>query len=549
MLNDNIEKYSLEQALQIIECHKEKSNSLKNYYLRNINQNEAVTKFLSYLGELEYDLDILNNLISNFQICLFQNQCNFNNEIRKLNEALKKAKNEINNLKGGKNEENFIKNENGIIRSYGNKNMEVKEIGNKNLKKLNNTYKEFDECPNFRNYNRCNTLNGKLCELNNNICNSNYSRRLTYCISRNEDSKCNTNININNKYNIIDDNNNIANKTNNNIIIKKNMTNNKIKKKQKKINYSINLTNNNDHTRNTNKIRNNNKNDDLENHLSCDNCKNNICSYRNNNISMNNIINNDIPFNFNDEINNNINDRNNNNNTNNIILPYNNIDKNTKNNNILYNNLDNNINQVLLTDINNNNDINLNNNIENILSERKNHSSYSMPKKGSIIMNSKRMLKLLNQHNFNKILSEIPKDKDRKINRINNILSLISNDETKLNELKLTFGNNIEIQLMNGDINDEYLNQIENFLYNMNRSGPIIPLSKRFQIHNRARSNSSSKAKKRIKNNNNKNGRMIRQKLREKRLKNKSNQTGLNSRMDFHKVNKKYNYFSDKRLK
>ena len=548
-MNDNNEKYSLEQALQIIECHKEKSNSLKNYYLRNINQNEAVTKFLSYLGELEYDLDILNNLISNFQMFLFQNECNFNNEINKLNEALKKAKNEINNLKDGKNEKNFIKNENGVIRSYGDKSMKVKENGNKNVKKLNNTYKELDEFRNFRNYNRCNTLNGKLCELNNNICNTDYGRRLTYCISRNEDSKCNTNTNIKNKYNIIDDNNNISSKTNNNIIIKKNMTNNKIKKKQKKKNYSINLTNNNDYTHNTNKIRNNNKNNDIKNYLSSDNCKNNICSYRKNSLSMSNNINNDIQFNFNDEINSKINDIYNNNNTNNMIFPYNNIDRNTQNNNIPYNNLDNNLNQVLLTDINNNNNLNLNNNIENILSERKNHSSYSMPKKGSIIMNSKRMPKLLNQNNFKKIISEIPKDKDNKINRINNILSLISSDEKKLNELKLTFGNNIEIQLMNGDINDEYLNQIENFLYNMNRSGPIIPLSKRFQIHNRARSNSSSKAKKRIKNNDNKNIRMIRQKLREKRLKNKINQTGLNPRMDFHNSKNKYNYFSNKRLK
>ena len=548
-MNDNNEKYSLEQALQIIECHKEKSNSLKNYYLRNINQNEAVTKFLSYLGELEYDLDILNNLISNFQMFLFQNECNFNNEINKLNEALKKAKNEINNLKDGKNEKNFIKNENGVIRSYGDKSMKVKENGNKNVKKLNNTYKELDEFRNFRNYNRCNTLNGKLCELNNNICNTDYVRRLTYCISRNEDSTCNTNTNIKNKYNIIDDNNNISSKTNNNIIIKKNMTNNKIKKKQKKKNYSIDLTNNNDYTHNTNKIRNNNKNNDIKNYLSSDNCKNNICSYRKNSLSMSNNINNDIQFNFNDEINSKINDINNNNNTNNMIFPYNNIDRNTQNNNIPYNNLDNNLNQVLLTDINNNNNLNLNNNIENILSERKNHSSYSMPKKGSIIMNSKRMPKLLNQNNFKKIISEIPKDKDNKINRINNILSLISSDEKKLNELKLTFGNNIEIQLMNGDINDEYLNQIENFLYNMNRSGPIIPLSKRFQIHNRARSNSSSKAKKRIKNNDNKNIRMIRQKLREKRLKNKSNQTGLNPRMDFHNSKNKYNYFSNKRLK
>ena len=550
MMNDNNEKYSLEQALHIIESHKEKSNSLKNYYLRKINQSEAVTKFLSYLGELEYDLDVLNNLISNFQMCYLQNESNFNNEINKLNEALKNAKNEISNLKGGKIEKNLIKKETGIIRPYGDKNMKLKKNENKNIKKLNNTCKEFDEFRNYRNFNKGNTLNGKLSEFNNNICNTNYDRRLTYCISRNEDSKCNTNININNKYNIIDDNNNnVANKANSNIMIKKSMTNNKIRKKQKKKNYSINLTNYNDYARSTNKIcKNNKKNEDIKNQLSTDVCKNNICSNRNNSLSMSNNINNDIQYNFNDEINNNIYDRNNSN-TNNIIFPYNNNCKNIQNNNILCNNLDNNINQVLLTDINNNNDFNLNNNIDNILNERKNHSSYSMPKKGSIIMNSKRMPKIINQNNFNRIISEIPKIKDSKINRINNILSLISSDENKLNELKLTFGNNIEIQLMNGDINDEYLTQIENFLYNMNRSGPIIPLSKRFQIHNRARSNSSSKTKKKIKNNDNKNGRLIRLKLREKRLKNKSNKTGLNSRTDFPKSNNKYNYLSNKRLK
>lgn len=541
MINDNNEKYQLEQALQIIECHKEKSNSLKNYYLRNINQSEVVTKFLSYLGELEYDLNILNNLISNFQMCFFQKESNFNNEINKLNEALKKANDEIISLKNEKIDNNFIKNENGIIMSYGDKNMKIKENGNINMKKLNKTYRDFDEFRNFRNYNRCNTLNGKLNELNNNICHTDYGRRLTYYISRNEDSKCNTN--INSKYNIFDDNNNNGNKTNNNIIIKKNMTNNIIKKKQKKINYSINLPNNNDYERNTNKIYNNNINEEIKNHFSSDNCKNNVFSYRDNNLSMRNNINNDLQYNFTDDINNNINERNNNN-INNIIFPYNNIERNTQNNNILYSNLDSNINQVLLTDINNNNDLNINNNIENIITERKNHSSYSMPKKGSIIMNSKRMPKLLKQNSFKKIISEIPKDKNNKINRINNILSLISSDEKKLNELKLTFGNNIEIQLHNGDINDEYLNQIENFLYNMNRSGPIIPLSKRFQIHNRARSNSSSKTKKHIKNNNNKNERTIRQKLREKRLKNKSSHTGLNTRIDFHK----YNYFSNKRL-
>ena len=61
---------------------------------------------------------------------------------------------------------------------------------------------------------------------------------------------------------------------------------------------------------------------------------------------------------------------------------------------------------------------------------------------------------------------------------------IINNDNNKLNELKIIFGNSIEGQIYNGDLNDDFLNKIENVLYYMENSDSIIPFSKRFQIYN-----------------------------------------------------------------
>ena len=41
----------------------------------------------------------------------------------------------------------------------------------------------------------------------------------------------------------------------------------------------------------------------------------------------------------------------------------------------------------------------------------------------------------------------------------------IINNNNKLNELKIIFGNSIEGQTYNGDLNDDFLNKIENVLY------------------------------------------------------------------------------------
>lgn len=41
----------IEEVLKIINAHKIKSNSLKNYFLRNINNNETASQILGHLNE------------------------------------------------------------------------------------------------------------------------------------------------------------------------------------------------------------------------------------------------------------------------------------------------------------------------------------------------------------------------------------------------------------------------------------------------------------------------------------------------------------------
>ena len=429
-MNDS-ENYSLKKALEIINTHKLKSNTLKNFFLRNLNENEYASKILNYLGELEYDLEILNNLMTNFQLNyskLIQsinnttmNECNYNYEINRLYDPLKNGNNNLNNQKNNNN--NFLKiieDNNKIL--YDNINTNNNEENNFN--NLNKTYNQLTNYRNYLRYYSCNTANNESTrnlEPQKKIIDYNTYGRLTYSINK-------------------DENNNSQN--------------------------------------------NDNKNNNIYN------------SYINNNDNSN-VYNN----NFGDNI------------------------KNFNNN------------------INNNFDIN---NPENIYKNKKNYSSYDIPQK-DLIMNYKRMPKYYNQNkNLNDLLSEIPKEKDKKIGRINNILSVISNNQNKLDELKLLFGNNIESQLLNRDIDDEQLDKIENVLCNTQSNKSVIPLSKRFQIHNRARSNSDKKPKRFIRNNNNDNtsNRFIRQKLSEKKFHVKNNKKVWNTERNL--INNRENNYNSK---
>ena len=492
----NGENYPLEQAIEIINCNKMKCNSLKNCYLGNIIHTEIGEKILNYLNELECDLNTLYNLISNSLFCFHQKlkqpEYTYNNECIKLDDANK----EILNFQNG----NALK----LVMN----NKKNKANGKNSKKQVNKTFNNFK---NYSNEKRSNTINGNgnLWENNNNNIDLKSYGRLTYCRSSNENKTINNYTNIPN--------------------IKKNINNNK--------NVKTFMNRHNDK-------ENNNLNNYASNRVLKNNTfKNNICRIKNNDINnFNNIDENNINNLIKRDINNNINTENNlcnnnnnitnnmNNDINNLIKPY-------------YSNLNNDINDENNTDYNflNNNDNNYFDNINKIV--RKNYSSYDAPRRTNIIMNSKRMSKYLNpnKNNFNKIISEIQKDKKDKKNRINNILGAISGNENKLFALKKEFGNNIEYQLLNGDINELYLEKIENFLINMDRRGPLVPLSKRYQIEHRARSNSAFRRKRNIKNNDNKSGRTIKKKYSIQNIKTKNSRNGWNKRKDL--LNKRWNYF------
>lgn len=409
MLNNG--NLSLDQALQIINKHKLKSSSMKNYLLRNMNSNinEPITKILNYLAEVEYDLETLNNLISNYQLCysnLVQDmknwsikECNFNNEIIRLNEALNKANNEISSLRN-----------NNINALYENK--KVNDSNDNNLSKLNKTFTEVD---NYRNY-------------------LNYANFTTSYL----DSPWDQNYFFDGK-------------------------------KYGKLTYN----------RSSN-----------ENHIKPNNSKILNYNYLCNDLTSNNNIDNDI-------------------------------------NNKLYNNI-------------NKDDINLDRKEKfypenDYLNKRKYYPLYNNINKNEnekIYENRNEYINCKNistPHSYYSNNSIIKNDDDR----INNIYYLISSDQNNLNELKSAFGNNIESRLLKGELNDELLDKIENFLCNLKSKKSIIPLSKRFQIQNRAKSNSAKKIKKSIRNSSNsKNNRFIRQKLSLLNLNNKGSQKSLNTTRD-----------------
>ena len=467
MLDNN--NYSLDEALDLINSHKIKSRTLKDCYLKNINKGFS-SEILGYLGELEYDLETLYNLIFNFRqfYCnsignTYDSSCNINWEIDRLNNDLNKAKNDIINLK---KENNLLKkgeNGNKIIFNYKN------EKNNEEIKnRLNKTYNEFENYKNGSDYNLCVYNNNRNLYEPNNGLDKQYYGRLTYVRHSNET-------------------NNIQ-RDNNYINIPSYKINNKNKKKiVNKSNNNNSKNNNINNLNNINSITDQNMNKDITNLI--DNINNiNVNSNNNNGIFDNKINNKNEKENL-----------------------YNNMNNCTNNNIYTNNNIPDDVN------FDNNKNINgdqMNNIFENINPiERKNFSSYNIPNSQSSIMSSKRIIPKYHYQNqtFNSKISKIQKGKDNKMNRINNILSVILNDENKLNEIKSIFGNNIDSQLLNGDINDEYLEKIEKYLCYMGSCKSVIPLSKRFQIQSRAKSNSFKKLKKFY--NNDKNHRFMRQRL------------------------------------
>ena len=470
---NNNEICSIEKVLKIINSHTAKSILLKNYFLRNMNKNEVQSQILGYLDELEYDLRILTNLIEQFQL----SYCNIIQNTNNLSIKECNLINEINRLNlqlNNSNEEIInLQHEINCLKNneYGKVSFSEKikksSPENKNKNELNITYNEMNKYNNYSNFNSGKIFNNDIEQQKNGLDYKNYGR-LTYIRTSNEE---------------------------------KNIKNNKILNKNK------------------NKYNNNIKN------------KFNEKINKNFNKSVNNSEKNIIPYDMlNLYDNNNINNKN----FNNYSI------RNTINNKDIIKNINPKEDIALNLDFNQNLNykINSSNNSVNYLIENKypkeemNYNNFNIQNSTSAVMKSKRIPKYrYKDKNFSVKLSDIPREKNNKINRINNILFILSNDENKANELKSIFGNNIQAQLINGDINSDYLEKIENILCYMKVNKSIIPTSKRFQIQNRAKSNSVRKNNDTLNNN-----RFIRQKLRDKTFNNinKKNKINSNTSRDFY---------------
>ena len=518
----------LDKSLQIISKNIIKSNSIKNYFLKNIMNNEYVSQFLGYLSELEYDLETLNNYISDFQLVnnnMIQNleessikRKNDQNEINRLKRALNKANDEIHNLKDQNNYIQRINRENNNRKNL---------IINEDEKNVDDNESKFNY---FRNYlnstpyqtfgktSKNNRQNLKY-DIDNDICG-----RYTYYRKENEDNKLNDKDNTNQKNLNIRSYNKNCNKINNNDIYKNN-----VPRKSQSLNKTrkiIKNDNNNNFIETPKKEINKIKNKTFNNK----NIPKNFDGFRNRN---------DLTSRFhnNEDIKEYMNERHLNNT--NIMKNYNSqpnlncIDNSIKNRSqslsgkiITHNN-------TMISPINQINQINYETADNPMI--KNNYSTYDFPREESALILSKRMQNYIHNQNLKKRFDEISKNSlDVRQNRINDIIRIISENKDKLNELKFMFGNNIEAQILNGDLSDDYLNKIENILYYMEKTKSIIPLSKRFQIQ----SNSSKKKKiinneeNNINSNNIKTARFVRKKLRDKNY-NKNNIKRWNTTKNF----------------
>ena len=501
----------LDKSLEIINNNRIKSNSLKNHFLKNILNDEYVSQFLGYLSELEYDLETLNNYISDFQLLndnMIQNlhesnikMNEYQNEICRLKQALDRANDEIHRLRN-QNVYNYAYTRN---KEFDIKNKFVMN-NSEEEKNVDNTNK-FNYFRNYLNSTQYNTFRKEPNDI---------SGRLTYYRDFNNNNKMKINYNNTQKE-----------KTNSKTIIKKDNNSNEKNNKLK------NNTINNRKSQSLNKTKkNSNKNENNNNHNRLFKTVNKDINDINKNISINyentknrsvssskefNINNNDKSpkISKNEDIKDyikqkpleNLSINSNSNSLSNTPITNYNTDKNIYGKIIKFN-------RDISTPINNINQIYPNQNLYTPIRENYSSSkSNNYPEQDSSLVFSKRMQNYIHSQNLKRRFAEISKDSiDMRQNRLNNIIEKISKDKNKLNELKLMFGNNIEAQIYNGDLSDIYLNKIENILYYMDSNKSIISLSKRFQIQN----NTSSNNKNELNNNYINDRRFVRKKLNNK---------------------------------
>ena len=507
----------LDKSLAIINTNRIKSNSLKNHFLKNILNDEYVSQFVGYLSELEYDLETLNNYISDFQLLndnMIQNLHESNikinkyqNEICRLKQALDLANDEIHRLR------------NQNVYNYSNTRNKEFNIRNKFI--MDNTEEE----KNVDNNNKFNYFRNYLNSTHYNTFRkepSDIYGRLTYCRNFSNNNKTKINYNTTQK-------NNTFSKTLNKKDNNSNENNNKYKiittnnRKSQSLNKTKKNSNNNENNNNHNRLY-KTVNKDINDIINKNKInKNNSINYEN---TKNRSLSSSKDFNINN------NDKNSKISKNEDIKDYikqkplDNLSINSNSNSLSnipitnYNTAKNiygkiiKLNGDVSTPINNINQIYPNQNLYSPIKENYSPSkSNNYPEQDSFLVFSKRMRNYMHSQNLKRRFAEISKDSlDMRQNRLNSIIEKISNDKNKLNELKLMFGNNIEAQIYNGDLSDIYLNKIENILYYFDSNKSIIPLSKRYQIQN----NTSSKRKNEINHNYINDRRFIRKKLNNK---------------------------------
>ena len=497
---------SIEEAIKIISINKSKANSLRMSLLQNIiNNNEFILKIRQYLGEFEYDLNTLYNIIKDLKILIFNNnQNNYNNSINteeeknnfnystKLNNGIKNIKKKnislkllkrhknhfsLNNLQDyfdglGENNKKDNKTYNLTINICDGRHFDSSQKRDKKIYK-SNSCKSFLRKNNFDFFNNYKSKNSRNLKRDNdfnyrNYLNKNNNLENQFYSEDNKNNNLSKNKSPNDNYNhytyVTDystykttDNSNFYNKHN---LINSNINKNKISLKNLSNiydHYNSLLNNSKREYNNYNKNQNQNKNENLENHINYILSSNNEHNFSNS------------TYNFIPRLDlENIEDNNNciNNGRQSLINNYYEIRCTNSESN--KNNINNYYNEESI-DINNrrnNQNNNLNENHNNRITYALNYDINEHRKnlENNNLKRYEKMSNLNGNNNFNQ--NEYMLDENKKNEMLENIISLILQDTNKLNHRQKYFGDDIGEKLLKRDINQETLFKIVEILKN-----------------------------------------------------------------------------------
>ena len=486
--NDSI----FEEALKIISINKSKANSLRLSLLQNLNNdNELILKIRQYLGEFEYDLNILYNIINDLKTLKINNNQNnlnysINNEEEKNNYNIKlingnsniKKSNSLKSFRRQK-KQFYLNNLEGLLNTSRDNNKKEnktysltinicdgrhfdsnqKKEKNKVINK-SNSCKEFIRKNNFKKFGFFNNYKNKNIRNSYKFNGMKHQKYLNNLFLNNLDDEDNINSNLSKNKNDDDNSRHFTymtdyslykNRFRNNLKNMHNLLNSNINKNKKSLK---NLNNIYDHYNAL--LKNNIKTDENQIQHIDKNLEykiNDILTFENPN-NFSNSPNNYVPrLNLdkihdyrNSVINNyhdyqNLNSERNRGNTNNYHNEeYSGI--NNQRNNMKYNlNNNNRITYMLNDNINNNNYLDNNNSNRYELMNNLNENNH--------FNNSKDIL-----------------DEEKKSEMIQNIISIVLQDTNKLNQLQKYFGDEIGEKLLKRDINQDTLFKVVEVLKN-----------------------------------------------------------------------------------